>query len=1392
MKKRLLSVLLSLVLVLTVFSFNGANVKGAVNGVPDILEYSNNTGSSSFVITSYAGMVAFSNLAATTDFSGKTVYLGCDIDMSVGAYTPFASFAGTFNGQGYALKNIKVDVSQANGGVFAKTTSTAKIQNLGVVGGTLTVAAATDSQRLGSFVGQMSGGLIERCYSTAQLVIKKYDSASTNDLSVGGIVGANLNGGIIKNCMFAGTATGVNHASGISDWGQGHNQGAVGTIINCLNIGKLNATTNYGIARYSGSILEENKAGAVSNSYYLGNYTDIAFTAQDVKVSDYKVGSGELAYLLNQNGANKVWRQGELCPELTGTASTGVYKLSLAYVCNGVNTTQTVYMNAGDKYSVPTGVTATLSSSGNVSGNVFTMPAANASLTVTTATPNIINYSANSTATAFVVTNAAGFTAMASLINGGTTLSGISIYMLNDIDMTSVSNHTPIGTYVAENDYSKSFQGKLYGGGFKVLNLRVNQSALNGAALFGIAYKASFSGLGIYGGYVSSADRAGGICGYADACTFQNCYNTAAITTLTGANGVGGIAGVARVTTKFTNCFNMGAIKATNNYAGGISGWGQTNAVLKNCFNMGTVTASNQEALTRHGASLANPPSASYYLNTACSATVYGMGKDFARFVDGSVAWLLNTADGNSQNSGVFTTTPMGPALCGQNSKPTVKTTVVAQTADGKTVDLRVAYTNVGGKVGVGGANNVFAQSVAAAGTADGTATVTAGTVGFNELAINTPAQLAAFATAVNSGTSYKNYYVYLTADMDMSGQTAVAIGTATAPFMGVFDGKGHTITNYNISSSAKFQGLFGFVKGGMVQNLRYESSAVIGGNYSGTVVGNNEGGAVYNCGTNVGATGYYSSANQQISVMSFNIRVPNDASPNALADRTPRVKQHLTTYNPDIVGFQEVTSAWKSVLDSHLSGYSKEFVWRDSNASSEAAPLYWKTSKFTVLEQGSFWLSSTPDTMSIDWSAGCYRTCSYAALVHKASGALVLAFNTHFDHQSTTARTNSAILVSKRIRALQDKYTKLGYGENIATFCTGDYNCKPDTAAYSNMVAHFADARNVADSLGCAADQATFHGWGASASIIDYIFVDSHGANTISFKVCAEKINSGYISDHYTLYSVLGLEAQCLGGIVGINSGVVSDCYSLGTVKKSLNAGGVVGCNLGSVQNSYSGTALNATEHMGGVIGTDKGTAANCYYLESSTYTAAADHISTTGSKTAANLKTAATATLLNAGGNLWGYNAGINGGYPYPTAIFEPTKLVIKSGSDYSRTEGNLYQIQPSTDVGALLDNFENNNLTVTDANNTPLASTAFVGTGAVISVVAGGKVTDTVTVVIKGDLNGDSNRSTADYLLCIAHIKSAQTLSGAFALACDVDDDGTSSSADYISMRKMLKGN
>ena len=123
-------------------------------------------------------MVKFSDLAATTNFKGKTVYLACDIDMTDITYTPFA---GTFDGRGYALKELKISTTGTSSGVFATTTTTAVIRNFGVVGGTVTAVCATDAQRVGSIVG-VNNGTVMNSY---------FKGSASGGASVGGIAGIN-------------------------------------------------------------------------------------------------------------------------------------------------------------------------------------------------------------------------------------------------------------------------------------------------------------------------------------------------------------------------------------------------------------------------------------------------------------------------------------------------------------------------------------------------------------------------------------------------------------------------------------------------------------------------------------------------------------------------------------------------------------------------------------------------------------------------------------------------------------------------------------------------------------------------------------------------------------------------------------------------------------------------------------------------------------------------------------------------------------------------------------------------------------------------------------------------------------------------------------------------
>ena len=95
---------------------------------------------------------------------------------------------------------------------------------------------------------------------------------------------------------------------------------------------------------------------------------------------------------------------------------------------------------------------------------------------------------------------------------------------------------------------------------------------------------------------------------------------------------------------------------------------------------------------------------------------------------------------------------------------------------------------------------------------------VTASTEWIEE--ISTVAQLKAISNGLNG--HYK-----LTANLDLSQEEWTPIGTATAPFTGVFDGDGHNIGNLKITTGREYNGLFG-VNSGNIKNLKLDGVNVL------------------------------------------------------------------------------------------------------------------------------------------------------------------------------------------------------------------------------------------------------------------------------------------------------------------------------------------------------------------------------------------------------------------------------------------------------------------------------------------------------------------------------------------------------------------------------------
>ncbi|MBQ2876517.1 MAG: hypothetical protein IJE25_05870 [Clostridia bacterium] len=98
---------------------------------------------------------------------------------------------------------------------------------------------------------------------------------------------------------------------------------------------------------------------------------------------------------------------------------------------------------------------------------------------------------------------------------------------------------------------------------------------------------------------------------------------------------------------------------------------------------------------------------------------------------------------------------------------------------------------------------------------------------------------LAAFADAVNGGTSFSRKTVALFRDVDLQNIEWTPIGNSTNSFQGIFDGQNYTVSNLNVAMAGRSNaGLFGMTTNGEVKNLTVENAKVVGRLNVGVVAG--------------------------------------------------------------------------------------------------------------------------------------------------------------------------------------------------------------------------------------------------------------------------------------------------------------------------------------------------------------------------------------------------------------------------------------------------------------------------------------------------------------------------------------------------------------------------
>ena len=251
----------------------------------------------------------------------------------------------------------------------------------------------------------------------------------------------------------------------------------------------------------------------------------------------------------------------------------------------------------------------------------------------------------------------------------------------------------------------------------------------------------------------------------------------------------------------------------------------------------------------------------------------------------------------------------------------------------------------------------------------------------------------------------------------------------------------------------------------------------------------------------------------QDLSVMTYNIKLdyPKEGE-NSWSNRKPFFINLIKFHAPDVFGVQEAMPDQMKDMDNLLSDYKHVGVGRDDGKDEgEYSAIFYNTNKLKVLKSSTFWLSQTPDQVSMGWDAVCNRICTYALFEDKTTGKKFWMFNTHFDHVGVEARKNSALLIIQKIKDINT--------ENLPVILSGDFNMEDTHESIQFIEQHLQDSKSIATLV--FGPSGTFNNFEFDKPVtrrIDFIFVNQ-GIEVEKYAVLSDSWDCKYPSDHLPVF---------------------------------------------------------------------------------------------------------------------------------------------------------------------------------------------------------------------------------------------------------------------------------
>lgn len=277
MKNRILSFILTFSLVAALLSGFSLSAFAAV-------EYDGGSGTQNdpYLISTAEQLSAFRDSVN----SGKTTLcasLTANIDLQNASWVPIGTsssgYRGTFDGNGYAIRNLCINkvssgtssggVTVYGGGLFGVIGSKGTVKRVNVAGTISVTESVNVPPDLGTICGANTG-TVEECFATVNISIPSLtvNSSRSGQVTVGAIAG--VNNGTILNCYAVGTMqvsiTNTKRKCPLYIGGLvGHTTSSSAKVQNCYSAVSISAENDTSV--YCGGVIGYKQKGTYSNTY---------------------------------------------------------------------------------------------------------------------------------------------------------------------------------------------------------------------------------------------------------------------------------------------------------------------------------------------------------------------------------------------------------------------------------------------------------------------------------------------------------------------------------------------------------------------------------------------------------------------------------------------------------------------------------------------------------------------------------------------------------------------------------------------------------------------------------------------------------------------------------------------------------------------------------------------------------------------------------------------------------------------------------------------------------------------------------------------------------------------------------------------------------------------